>query len=326
MDSLLEKHIKIDSAIVENGAFKLEGELTFGPSLATLGFDQWWKMNPRQEQIQLILESGHITIQYDSIFSVVKGDLYNAEFQKIRTSENDLRLFQKQQRPLYKAAKGDSAKTEELQKEGRDKSDAHNAKVIEFIKNCDNHRIGVISFINNYYGFKPETRLELISLFPEEYRQTKWVVTIKESAEAEIATAEGKPYRNVVGKTTDNTDLSLSEVLARNEYVLLDFWASWCGPCIGEIPNMKKAYEAFHKKGFEIFGASADEREKDWLAALEEHQMPWFHVKLDGAWESQGMRDYGVQGIPHTVLIAKDSTIVAKNIRGDELTRKLQEI
>lgn len=326
MDSLLEKHIKIDSAMIENGAFKLEGEFTFGPSIATLSFNQWWEINPRQQPIEFILEPSDITILYDSIFSVVKGEYHNIEFQKIKSSENDLREFYNQQRPLRKAAKGDFAKTEELRLEGRNKSDAHNAKVIEFIKNIDNSRIGVMSFINNYYGFEPETRLELISLFPEEYRLTKWVAKIKESTDAEIATAEGKPYRDVVGKTTEAKELSLSEVLAKNEYVLLDFWASWCGPCIGEIPNMKKAYEAFHKKGFEIFGASADEREKDWLSALDEHKMPWIHVKLDGAWDSQGMRDYGVQGIPHTVLIAKDGTIVAKNIRGDELSHKLQEL
>ena len=111
-----------------------------------------------------------------------------------------------------------------------------------------------------------------------------------------------------------------------NKYVLLDFWASWCGPCMGEVPHLKKAYGDFHKKGFEIFGVSFDEDRGDWLGAVEQNGMDWLHVSEVKGFDNQAAKDYAIQGIPSNFLIDSQGTIVAKNLRGEALYEKISEL
>lgn len=112
----------------------------------------------------------------------------------------------------------------------------------------------------------------------------------------------------------------------RGKYVLVDFWASWCGPCKGEIPYMKTAYERFHAKGFEILSVSLDEKRDAWLNALKQFNMPWYQVS-----DSKGFRSvvndlYPIPSIPKTLLLDKEGKIIATDLRGDALDRKLEEL
>lgn len=114
--------------------------------------------------------------------------------------------------------------------------------------------------------------------------------------------------------------LSLKAVLDANSYVLLDFWASWCGPCRREIPNLKKQYELHHSQGFEIISISADDSQDDWLKALDEEKLPWPN-DIDG---NQGIQKlYDVQYYPTLYLLDHDGRVVAKDIRGQELADTL---
>lgn len=122
----------------------------------------------------------------------------------------------------------------------------------------------------------------------------------------------------------DGETVKLSSL--RGQYVLIDFWASWCGPCIREIPNVKKAYDKYHDKGFEIFGVSLDAEEEAWVNAIEKHELNWVHVSDLKYWQSEVVELYGFEGIPHTVLIDKQGKIIAQNLRGDDLATKLEEI
>ncbi len=107
---------------------------------------------------------------------------------------------------------------------------------------------------------------------------------------------------------------------------MVDFWASWCGPCRGENPNVVAAYKKYHDKGFEIFGVSFDTDKDKWLKAVEDDKLTWFHVSDLKGWGNAAGKIYGVRGIPHSVLIDKEGIIVAKNLRGEELHKKLEEI
>ena len=109
----------------------------------------------------------------------------------------------------------------------------------------------------------------------------------------------------------------------RGKYVLLDFWASWCGPCRGEIPNLKKAWTKYHPKGLEIVSITIDRKEDDWRKALAEEQMPWTQLNGRGSKISE---QYNVQGIPHILLIDRKGKIVGINLRGEKLEEKLQEL
>ena len=111
-----------------------------------------------------------------------------------------------------------------------------------------------------------------------------------------------------------------------NKYTLVDFWASWCGPCMGEVPHLKKTYDEFRKKGFEIYGVSFDEDRGDWLGAVEQNDMNWLHVSEVKGFDNQAAKDYAIQGIPSNFLIDGQGTIVAKNLRGEALYEKISEL
>jgi peroxiredoxin len=111
----------------------------------------------------------------------------------------------------------------------------------------------------------------------------------------------------------------------KGKYVLLDFWASWCGPCRAENPHVLKAYNQFKDQGFTVLGVSIDNNRKAWLKAVQEDQMLWTHV-CDLKSENEAARLYGIHGIPSNFLIDPTGKIIAKNLRGDDLLHKLEDV
>jgi len=120
--------------------------------------------------------------------------------------------------------------------------------------------------------------------------------------------------------------ITLTQLTQENEYVLIDFWASWCGPCRRENPNVKRVYDKYHDKGFEILGVSLDKAMQPWLNAIGQDGLEWRHVSDLKYWNSAVVPDYQITGIPLTVLVDKDRRIVAKNLRGDALDIKLAQL
>jgi thiol-disulfide isomerase/thioredoxin len=124
---------------------------------------------------------------------------------------------------------------------------------------------------------------------------------------------------NPEGKMT-----SLSSL--RGKIVLIDFWASWCGPCRKENPNVVKLYQKYQSKGFEVFSVSLDKTREAWLKAIADDHLTWTHVSDLGYWKSAPALLYGVSSIPYTVLIDREGKIISKKLRGDDLERKLEEL
>ena len=122
----------------------------------------------------------------------------------------------------------------------------------------------------------------------------------------------------------DGSILKLSDL--RGKIVLIDFWASWCGPCRAEFPNVKNLYARFQSKGFEIYGVSLDKDRASWVSSISNLGLTWKHVSDLKFWACAPAKTYKVSGIPFTVLIDKEGKIIAKNLRGDDLEKKLEEL
>ena len=124
--------------------------------------------------------------------------------------------------------------------------------------------------------------------------------------------------------TPSGEEFALSQL--KGNVVLIDFWASWCGPCRRENPNVLKVYNKYHDKGFEILGVSLDKKKDRWLAAIKKDGLPWHQISDLKGWQNKVANDFGVRSIPHTILIGKDGKIIARGLRGRALEAKLAEL
>jgi len=123
---------------------------------------------------------------------------------------------------------------------------------------------------------------------------------------------------------TTGTQIALSSF--RGKYVLIDFWAAWCGPCRREMPNMLKLYNDFKDKNFTILGVSLDKTRANWVGAIRSDKLPWTQVSDLKFWQSEVAGLYDVKAIPYTVLLDKEGKIVAKNLRGEDLYQKIADL
>ncbi len=178
------------------------------------------------------------------------------------------------------------------------------------------------------YELSGQEMLDEIAKFPAELQTGDLLAPLKGLAENKIKTEEGNPYIDIAQPNAAGETVTLKSVIENPDvkYTLVDFWASWCGPCMGEVPHLKKTYEAFHDKGFEIYGISFDQNRDNWLGAIEKNGMNWIHVSKLNGFDNQAAKDYAVQGIPSNFLIDAQGTIVAKGLRGEELYEKVAEL
>lgn len=138
--------------------------------------------------------------------------------------------------------------------------------------------------------------------------------------------APGTTFKDLEMNDTGGTAHKLSEWCGNGKYVLVDFWASWCGPCRMEMPNVVENYNKYKDKGFDVVGVSFDKDGNAWKSAIQSLNMPWHHISDLKGWQSLATSVYGIQSIPANVLIDPKGTIIAIDLRGKALGKKLEEI
>jgi peroxiredoxin len=158
----------------------------------------------------------------------------------------------------------------------------------------------------------------------KKFPNDKNVIMFHEVVERMLSTNVGQFAPEISLPTPNGKEIALSSL--KGKLVLIDFWASWCGPCRKEMPNVIKIYSKFKNKGFEIYGVSLDQDKEKWMEAITKYGINWPQVSDLKYWDNVAARIYNVQGIPYTVLIDKDGKIIAKNLRGQELEKKIAEV
>ena len=291
-----------------DGSFQISGDCE-QPAMALLA-------NSEMEPLGLLfLEKGKITVTEN-----------DGEIEAAGTPSNDaVRTFQQEIGKVRQEffTLGD-AMTEEMANALQNRADSLIRTAIE--NNADN-LFGAYMLASNYYQMESDQVKTLIDKFSPEMRRTEYVAEVEKVLAAKANTEVGKPYIELRLNDINENPVALSSLIGEGRWVLVDFWATWCGPCKREIPHLIDAYKAYHDKGFEIYGVSLDNDTEAWKNYIAEHSISWVNVLGAGSDAASAETDkYAVQSIPSNFLISPEGTIVATNLRGEDLQTKLSEL
>jgi peroxiredoxin len=318
-----DKWENIDSTDLVEGKFTFNGTVK-GPEQYLLTFKNTRGFVP------FILENAAINI---------KADLNNPEATKITGSASQdvmtkygeaMKVFQEQEMELQKAygsaaQANDEAKIKKIITNYKELQEEKVVASKNFIRNNNKSFASALIASKMIQGKEAKEIDAIIALLDASLLEIDMVVDMKKKADVLRKVAIGQIAPDFTMNDTKDNPVKLSSLYGKG-YILVDFWASWCGPCRGENPNVVAAYNKYHAKGFEILGVSYDDNKDKWLKAIEEDKLPWIHVSDLKGWGNITAKLYSISGIPSNVLLDKEGKIVAKNLRGDDLKEKLAEL
>jgi peroxiredoxin len=305
--------------IAQDGTFKFEGNVN-EPTLYRVGLDQ-------QNGLMLVLDNSTINVEADASdingTAKIEGSEDSKLFQQLNNLVTESRQKEAELSQLFNQAISEG-KTEEaekyrqqyfsMQKELKNFLAQHPGSVVS--------AFGTLNLINPMTDFPFAD--SMATLYSEKIPNSKYTVMLNKRLEQLRTTAVGSVAPDFSLETPEGGSIALSSL--RGKYVLIDFWASWCGPCRKENPNVVKMYNRYKDKGFEIFGVSLDQSRDKWLKAIADDKLTWPQVSDLKGWESKAAQLYQVDAIPQTILLDKEGKIIAKGLRGEELEAKLASL
>lgn len=324
LDSAWRGMVNIDTAIIDvNGKFKFMGLAKEGPVLHFIRVEDV----PRRMRmpVAVVIEPGKINITVDSI-SIVGGTKLNDAYQSYMSKSA---AINGEMRDIYMRAQKDTANTElqkQLEQEFEAKANEMTQVNFDFTKANIGNQIGAYYFLRNSGRFSTEQNRELLAEMKPEYKENKGIQSVEKRLEVLEATAVGKTFTDLKAKTPDGKDIALSDYAGKGKYVLVDFWAAWCPPCRAEMPKLVEIYKKYKDKGFEIVGISLDKDGEAWIKGIKDLNITWPQISDLKYWDSELSRAYGVNSIPHTVLIDKDGKIIERGLNAEKVEEKLAEL
>jgi len=314
----------LDTAVIENGAFVFKGKATAAPAIRFVAI-----ADAPIRPAMLILEAGKIEVNIDSVPSV-KGTPMNDQYQEFSTKSNDITLKLKTIGEQYQKAMMEGTMTPELEQKINDDHETARKElasaIFDYTKLNIKNPVGEFFFTSAGSAFEPEQMKELLTLVNPEFKNNEQIQELEKYLIALDNSAVGKQFIDVKGKTPEGKEVALSDYAGKGNIVLIDFWASWCGPCIKEMPVVVEAYKKYKSKGFEIVGISLDQDGAAWEKSIKDLGITWPQMSDLKGWQSELSAPYGVRSIPHTILLDKDGKVLEKNLRGEALLSKLEEL
>ena len=312
--------VKLDTAVITKGTFTFEGTQDSVVSRYIT-----CEVDGEPLMIDFFLENGKINVALTKDNDSATGTANNDAYQIVRAQINDI---SKKMNAIYQSM-GDSSLSDEQkeakQKEGAQLEEQYDKAIKEGVQNNITNPVGVFLFKQTFYNNSTAENEALLQQIPANFQNYETIVKIKELTDKQKKTAVGTKFVDFEMQTPDGKSVKLSDYVGKGKVVLVDFWASWCGPCRREMPNLVEAYAKFKGKNFEIVGVSLDQDGAAWKEAINKLNMTWPQMSDLKFWQSEGAQLYAVNSIPHTVLIDGDGPIIARGLHGEELQTKIAE-
>lgn len=312
---------KLDTAVISKGTFTFKGTQD-----STVNRYITCETNGTPLMVDFFLENGKINVTLGKDDDSVTGTANNDAYQELRTKISDIR---KKINAIYESM-GDSTLTDEQkeakQKEGADLQEQYQNAIKEAVQKNITNPVGIFLFKQTFYNNSTAENDALLQQIPANLQGDEAIVRIKELTDTQKKTAVGTKFIDFEMETPDGKAVKLSDYVGKGKVVLVDFWASWCGPCRREMPNLVEAYAKYKGKNFEIVGVSLDQDGAAWKEAIKKLNITWPQMSDLKFWQSQGAKLYAVNSIPHTVLIDGDGIIIARGLHGEELQTKIAEV
>lgn len=323
-----QKETITDSANIVNHNFEFKGFST-EPTFYTL------YLSKKQGGANFLVENKKLT------FTAKKDSLYKATIKGSAIYDTYMSFFNVDWKPITAKAGDIYQRLDKAEKEGEFKADSSLRKsfdeefaalnvlndtvVNRYVRKNRNSIAAAMVILDRYINYPYfDNARALMPLLSKEVQQSSFGKQIYAALALDEKTATGKAAPIFSMADTAGKMVSLADF--KGKYVLVDFWASWCGPCRKENPNVVAAYQIYHDKGFEILGVSLDSSKDAWLKAIAKDGLKWTHVSDLKGWKNTAAAIYGVKSVPASFLIGPDGKVIGKDLRGAALQEKLASL
>lgn len=236
---------------------------------------------------------------------------YGAQIDALAASIQQNKLSEQEQKAIEKKIAALSAKSDDFVK--------------VFAKKNVNNEVGYFIISNYAPSMNDEAKAELVGALPEKFAKRDAIVALKKQMEQSKKTAVGTTLADYTMDDIDGKPTSILSLVKQNKLTVIDFWASWCGPCRAEMPTMVKMYADNKAKGLGIIGISLDNNKEKWAAAIKQLGITWPQLSDLKGWDNGFAKLFAVQGIPYTVVIDQQGKILKKDLRGAQLVEYVEE-
>ena len=313
----------IDSTHVTDHSFEFRGSVEF-PDIYGLS------LSGDKATMSICLENTDYQIEVGE--TIKDSEVHGGVFQALMTDFNtEMGALDMDERRLINLIWRDTTVTQgqkdilykELEALRKNKKDLADNYIVN--NNSSPHAPRVLDIYRRNF-FSIDQLDSVYQIFTDEAKKSNIGSKIGKSIIATRRSAIGKPMIDFTMPGVKGEDIKLSDLVADNKLVFIDFWASWCGPCRASIPELKEIYEDYHSKGLEFLAVSYDDDREKWLGAIEDEGFEWINASNVVGWNCPTAQEYAIRGIPASVLISNDGIIQARSLRGQALRDKIEEL
>lgn len=314
-------YVTYGKSVADSAKISSDGSFAF-----TMGADEQLyacgEKNSRKS-VAFVCEKGEVKIDLST--GQIEGGKQNKLLSELKSSlQKPENLYDKEMKTLSETTMSEKEKESKAEEIYTKALESLKSTVKECVKHNPSSQVASYALSYVYSMLSVEEFFDFYDLLAENARQYPQLKEIYKSFDAQRKTAEGKMFVDftIKGGSLSGTDVSLSDFVGKGKYVLVDFWATWCGPCKREIPNLRQIYKDFGDKITVLSVAVWDKREAT-EKFIKQNDMPWNHI-VDA--QQIPTDAYGIAGIPQIILFAPDGTIVKRDLRGEQIRQQIEEV